>query len=257
MLRERRRPKAASGGVLNSSTPSGMLDSARNSCHATFSCAMGLPVAMSRIDNQDDPDYRKLRMGTYKVFKSQVNGPHQTKSDLPAKVRAVLNSSKKERLKNPDFIRAFVSTVLLVKPGSREHHLDLTYVGSGWYRLNSCSTLSAVRKVAGWALSSPSTVFHALGSSLNELASVYSDQILWLLSNWSLFWNIQKGKRVNLQTVFEDFSEQSEARLNLGLFMKSYMNPQFCVGHRRSSVDQTFQVWNIRCHSGWPRPPLV
>jgi len=220
---------------------------------------MGLPPAISRIvdSNQDDPGPSKLRFGTYKVFKSQANSLNQTESGVSAELDTVLNSTKRERLQNPNFIRAFVSTVLLVKPAGRVHHLDLTYVGYGWYRLNSCTTLSAARKVAGWALSSPSTVLHALGSSLNELSSVYSDQILWLLSNWSLFWSIQKRRRANQQTVFADWSEQSSARLNLARFMQSYMNPHVCVGHSRSGAAQTFQVWNLRYSPGWLRPPLA
>jgi len=218
---------------------------------------MGLPPAISRIvdSDQDDPGPSKLRFGTYKVFKSQANSLNQTKFGVSAKLDTVLNSSKRERLQNPDFIRAFASTVLLVKPARRAHHLDLTYVGYGWYRLNSCTTLSAARKVAGWALSSPSTVLHTLGNSLNELSSVYSDQILWLLSNWSLLWNIQRGRGTNQQTVFADWTEQSEARSNLASFMQTYMNPHVCVGHSRSGATQTFQVWNLRYSPGWPRPP--
>jgi len=218
---------------------------------------MGLPIAISRIATQDDLGQRKLRFGTYKVFKAEVNSLDQVKPDPSSKVGAILNSSKSERLKNPDFIRAFVSTVLLVKPGKRTHHLDLTYVGYGWYRLNSCTTLSAARKVAGWALSSPKTVFHSLGNSLNELSSVYSDQILWLLSNWELLWNIQSFKRANQQTVFADWSAQADLRLSLKNQMRSYMSPQLCVGHSRSGVHQTFQVWNVRYRPGWSRPPLV
>jgi len=237
-----------------------MLDSARNSCHKAFSFAMGFPLAMSRIATsgiQNHFENQKLRFGTYKVYKSKINSLDQTKSGVSAKLDTVCNSTTRERLQNPDFIRAFVSTVLLVKPGKRTHHLDLTYVGCGWYRLNSCTTLSAARKIAGWALSSPSTVLHTLGNSLNELASVYSDQILWLLSNWSLLWNIQRRKGLNRQTVFDDWTEQSGARLDLASFMQTYMNPHVCVGHCRSGVTQTFQVWNIRCSPGWLRPPLA
>jgi len=219
-----------------------MLDSARRSHRGAFSTAMGLPISVSRTDgDQDDLGRTVLRFGTYKVFRNRLNDKLQTS----LQTRATLSSSVSDRLKNPNFIRAFASGVLLVKPVGRSHHLDLTYVGFGWYKLNSLPSLSGVRKLIGWALSSPSTVFSIWGHSLREVSRMYSDQILWLQSNWSLPFEERKT-RAGLQDHPVESLDSRKKSLS-DQFLKYDLTLH--VGHCRSDVPQTFRVWTLRCRS--------
>lgn len=249
----RRRSKTAAGcRLLEPATPSGLLESARQSSGAALSCSLGFPISLvSRTDGtQDYPEPQSMRYGTYKVFRNRTDEDFQAKlGAAPAlhRVKSVLNGSYAYRLKDPDFIRTFASGILLVKPGSRKHNLPLKYSGDGWYSVKGPLTLSVARKLAGWALSSPSTVLHIWGSSLRELAQMCSDQILWLLSNWRLLLN--KSKSSKPQTVFEEWlgsgglpSETREIFTNLN-------DPRIRVGHSRSVRDPTWQVWVLRCRS--------
>jgi len=242
-------PQTHRGRVVEPATPSGMLHSARHSHGAAFSCAIGLPLTISRVAcTQDNPGNSQLLFGTYKVFRARKNENLSIRTDRRA--RRILDSSVSERRKDPDFIRAFVAGILLVKPVGRNHHLDLMYMGSGWYKLKSLPSLSGARLLASWSLTSPSTVFTIWKHSFLELSRRYSDQILWLLSNWSASFPTKLG---------EGFLTQKEAKLQSGTNkegLRNILRKYFArydttlhVGHSRSSANQSFQLWSLRSGS--------
>jgi hypothetical protein len=235
-----------------------MLHSARTASGTALSCALGFPISVLREGgSQDYPEKRTLRYGTYKVFRTLRA---ETPQDLPGlrDQTTFLEGSVASRLADPDFVRAFASGVLLVKPAGRPHHLNLTYVGFGWSRVDSFPTLSVARKICGWALSSPSTVHTIWGSSLRELSRMYSDQILWLRSNWRLLVNTRSNKKSNRQVVLDDWIGSGGLPRETREFFNRTNDPRVCVGHCRSGASQSkFQLWTMRCRSRVATAPTL
>lgn len=235
-----------------------MLHSARTASSSAFSCALGFPISVLREgESQDDPGIRSLRYGTYKVFRTLKAETAQTSSGLRGQA-PFFEGSVASRLEDPDFVRAFASGIMLVKPAGRPHHLNLTYMGYGWYRQDSFPTLSVARKLCGWALSSPRTVLHIWGSSLRELSRMCSDQILWLRSNWSLLVNTRSNKKSNRQTVFGDWIGSGGLPSETREYFNRNNDPRVCVGHGRSGAPQSkFQLWVMRCRSRVATAPTL
>lgn len=126
----------------------------------------------------------------------------------------------REKLRNnPNFIRAFAASVLLVKPGKLLHTDGLTFhkfVG-GWHKLSSCSTLKGARALAGLAITSPSKVLNIFGRSLCGLARHTPDQLSWLQSSWHITspWDVIPCGRPRSEQLLEFWRDKAPARLRL------------------------------------------
>jgi len=158
---------------------------------------MGLPLSVS--------ENGVLMPGTYSCV-DQPSLPHE---------------SVAKKLQDPNFIRAYASCVVLVRPGKRKLHPKVTellsFFGNGWYALRACPTLRVARAIASLAITSPRNVLSSWGRPLRGLAANTPDQLRWLRSNWQL-------SRVTLdppgcgntfQWNIGSWRDKTRARLNL------------------------------------------
>jgi hypothetical protein len=146
--------------------------------------------------------------------------------------------SQADRLQDPNFIRAFVSGVLLVRLGRRsEVHPDTrrsfcAYNG-GWSILRICPTLRVCRYIAGLAITSPGRVVSIWGCSLRELVSNTPNQLYWLRSSWSLPW-LRHGTPLgsnNFQASLGSWLEEtSKPRIILGTTVRTSLRAKLGVG---------------------------
>jgi len=163
-----------------------------------FALEMGLPLTLSRTGS--------LLPGTYE----------SASKDCGIK-------SRRKKLQNPDFVRAWATTVLLVRPGKklRSHGgLDFARFHGEWYLLRRCRTLQGARSLAGLAITSPGRVFSYFGRSLCGLAQYTPDQLRWLWNSWRYCETVEPkrcgGKSV---TLLQAWTSDTWARRRLARTM--------------------------------------
>jgi hypothetical protein len=171
--------------------------------HALFECVRGHPSPMTLSLGLGVPlsvsESGKLLPGTY-------TWKHSGKT-------------RREKLQDPDFIRAFVSTVVLVSPerGWKHSELSLTKFAGRWQLLRDCYTLKAARAIAGLALTSPQRVVSTLGRSLHDLATRTPDQLRWLWKHWrtTVRRTAVPDRTPRHESLIRDWVANREARSNL------------------------------------------
>jgi hypothetical protein len=138
---------------------------------------------------------------------------------------ASTGESQREKLQDPDFIRAFAETVILVRPGKQllaRHDLVFDkFAGGGWHLLRRCLTLRGARALAGLAITSPRNVISSFGRSLRDLAATTPDQFYWLRSSWRIAcpWQTIRYHAPKRQLIRGDWKDNLP-RLRLGAFVR-------------------------------------
>jgi hypothetical protein len=124
---------------------------------------------------------------------------------------------------DPDFIRAYVAGVLLVRLRERSAlHPDVkrcfSAFNGGWSILRMIPSLRVARFIAGLAITSPANVISIWGRSLRDLASNTPNQLYWLRSSWSMPWPCQDtplGSNNSATSLVSWLEETSKSRIIL------------------------------------------
>jgi hypothetical protein len=125
-------------------------------------------------------------------------------------------SQSKKLTRDPNFIRAWVSGVLLVKlEKPQKLHTDIRDCfdpfNGGWYILRMCPNLRAARYIAGLGMTKPRNVMSIWGRHLRCLAADTPNQLSWLRSSWRLPWPCQDSllHRNNPEAKLQEWLEET------------------------------------------------
>jgi len=159
-----------------------------------FSFGIGLPLSL-------DERGQRLLPGTYSGL-------------------GLAGESQRRKLQCPDFIRAYVSTVVMVIPDKRlrlHPGLVLDKFRGPWYLLRKVKDLKGARTIAGLAITSPARVFSTLGRTLRGLSSLTPDQFHWLRSSWKVSERSSRnlGGSPKIQDILDSWRGNTSARRSL------------------------------------------
>jgi hypothetical protein len=229
---------------------------------------VGLPLSVSVRGHsfQGGPGVRTSRSKSERsldsALASQVQpGPPQSKTRPINRVSITAGSfenvvidrpgdNQADRLRrDPDFIRAWASGVLLVKLGARRSlhrdvHQYFAAIAKGWSVLNMAPTLRVARYIAGLAITSPGRVISVWGQTLRACALNPPNQLFWLRQSQKLPWDFAQGTPLHcnssssLRKWLEETSKSREtldtvirtsihAKRGLGLICEDGTLPEF------------------------------
>lgn len=146
--------------------------------------------------------------------------------------------SQADRLQDPNFVRAFVSGVLLVRLGKRKEvhpaiRRSFCAYNGGWSILRTLPTLRVCRYIAGLAITSPANVVSVWGRPLRGLASNPPNQLYWLRSSWKLPWVPQGtplGSNSSQASLGRWLEETSRARETLATTVRTSIQAKLGLG---------------------------